>query len=451
MIKRLGKSETSTAKTDLANRERLVNVAKKPTPQQPSSSTPDGFDSKGTSRSLRQYAQAIGTTGKSGLPPSVQEGLSPAERAQAEKVLSGGVSETAKKDLEELLGSVAFRTQDPATQTRLVQSVLSNPSSSLQNARLIEFAATPGFRALSPEQRAQAIELFEAADYRGQGHLLDLSKRTVNGKPALLDKDADGVALVERLHSLATKPLNEQLAKNGYDREDVLRSMLQECASPGQINQDGHNTCTATTWQYMLCDQNPAEYARLMEGLLTGDGNVGMQGGETLVLEKDSLAKDSSNGRSVTERVFQSAMMEFANGDKKSYSTTDDLSRGKVFGLFEKTNGGLYADEQVRGLEALFGRDFTHKTKDLIPLLTERSPTDTYVRMDWGEDKKGGHAVVVTRVEDGRVYFRNPWGPTGDRVGTNYENPPRRLENPATREESMTVEEFKAWCNGAIV
>ncbi|MGA9523309.1 MAG: hypothetical protein WBV82_17710 [Myxococcaceae bacterium] len=452
MIKRTGLTETPKPKTDLDSRERLLNVLKPAVTQKLSRPTGDGFESKATATS-QKLARVTGggeTTGTGALPPAVREKLSPAELAQANKVLSGSVSPHAKQDLEELVGSVGFRTLDADVQVRLVQSVLSEPKSSLQNARLTELVASPGFRALPPAQQQKAIKTFEVCDPKGQGKLLDLAKRNVEGQPALLDKDAEGVALLDRLHSLATDPLNENFERHGIDREELLASILQECSKPGQINQDGHNTCTATSMQYLLCDQNPAEYVRLMEGLLSGDGKVEMRGGQTLKLEQDSIAPDSSTRRSASERVFQSAMMEYANGGE-SYSTTDDQSRGKKLWLFDYSHEGLNADAQERGLEALFGRDYKQHNGEVIGLVTERSPEDTYVRMSWGEGKEGGHAVVATRVEDGRVYFRNPWGPTGDKAGTTYEDPPRRLENPSIREESMTVEEFEAWCKGAIV
>ncbi len=443
MIKRTGLTETPKPKTDLASREQSTNARKNVAALKLSQRVSDRFDTK-------QVPRGGEASGTGALPPAVRKNLSQAELEQTNKILSGGDSLRAKEDMEELLGSVAFRTLDPAVQTRIVQSVLANPKSSLQNARLLDLASSPGFRALSPAQQEKAIKTFEACDTAGQGRLLKLAKRDVDGKPALLNEDAEGVALVDRLHSLATEPPNEDFARHGIDREDLLASVIQECASPGEINQDGHNTCTATTMQYMLCDQNPAEYVRLMDGLLSGDGKVEMRGGQTLTLEHDSIAPDSSRRRSASERVFQSAMMEYANGSE-SYSTTDDKSRGKRLGLFDYSHGGLNGDAQERGLEALFGRDFEQKNGDVIDLLKERSPEDTYFRMKWGEDKEGGHAVVVTRVEEGRVYFRNPWGRTGDRTGAEYENPPRRLEDPAIREESMSFEDFKAWSKGAIV
>ena len=50
---------------------------------------------------------------------------------------------------------------------------------------------------------------------------------------------------------------------------------------------------------------------------------------------------------------------------------------------------------------------------------------------------------MVEEIRDGRVYFRNPWGPRDDEAGTTYEDPDRRLEDPDSGLESMTIEEFE--------
>ena len=86
----------------------------------------------------------------------------------------------------------------------------------------------------------------------------------------------------------------------------------------------------------------------------------------------------------------------------------------------------------------------------VLKLIEKREPETTYLRMHWGEDKSGGHAVVGVKVENERVYFRNPWGGSGA-DGDLKSNPPRRIEDSTTGLESMTVADFKKWVRGALI
>ena len=72
------------------------------------------------------------------------------------------------------------------------------------------------------------------------------------------------------------------------------------------------------------------------------------------------------------------------------------------------------------------------------------------ISMTWGT---AGHAVEITDVRDGKVFYRNPWGggnvgPTGQVYGTQPNNGPggplRKTENGAAAIESMALDDFKA-------
>lgn len=412
-------------------------------------------------------AGTTGTTGATGataaggatqppkIPPEVDAQLTDAEKQQLDRVLSGDRGAQATQDLSDITNAQGFEDLPVETQTRVVQEFLAHPTAHNTNVQLKEVASAPNFQSMTAEQQGQVLDVFKASDTTGRQNLIDLTNRTMpittdtvcTTGSALLDKDKDGNTLLSSLHKLATEPLSPELAQNGVTRQSLLGSIMDECAHPGNVNQSNRGTCTVTTMQYMLCEQNPAEYGRIMHGLLT-DGSVTLRNGDTLTREADSIAPDTAVSRSASERIFQSAMMEYANGSE-NYSNLDDRSRGKRLIFFNYDHGGLYDKQAERGLEALFGRDFD-RTGDVLDTVRDRSPADTYVHMAWGEDKGGGHAVVVTRVENGRVYFRNPWGPTTDAAGTNYQDPPRRLEDPSTREESMSIEDFEKWARTAI-
>src|SRR5262249_37343040 len=100
--------------------------------------------------------------------------------------------------------------------------------------------------------------------------------------------------------------------------------------------------------------------------------------------------------------------------------------------------------------------DILKKTESEIA--AGRGPVYTHV--DWGAG--ASHIVEVTKVENGRVYFRNPWGgnvpgvsagvgPTDPAGPTPARVPPRRVEDGDNGIESMSVEDYKKLINGIAI
>jgi len=426
----------------------------------------DGFDgataaaaggAAGAAAVGKAAAAGVAAAAKTPPPPAVPQAaldkLPAADKARVQELANGKEGATSQRNLGTLVDSAGFKALPAESQAKALQTFLASPPSSETSTRhLTTLVNSPNFRALPAADQAKALDVFKNTDVNGRQNLIDLTNRQVNGKSALLDKDKNGNTLLSSLHSMATGPISGDFAKNGVTRADMLSTVMQEAAKPGQINQDGHNTCTVTSMQYMLNQSNPAEYVRIMQGLTSPSGQVQLRNGATLTREADAIAPDSSTSRSATERLFQSAMMEYSNGGH-AYSNVTDKSTGndKILGIFDnkKEYQGLYKDQEERGMEALFGRDvnvysghlnFTDDKQDIVNALSSRNNQRALMDLSWGT---GGHAVVFEKIENGRVYFRNPWGPTGDANGTNYGSPPRRLEDNANRIESMSIEDFK--------
>jgi hypothetical protein len=389
------------------------------------------------------------------IPRGALDRLSAADRELVQKAASGADGGQVQQNLRKLVESKGFTDTDASTQAKALQTLMVSPPSSATAGRLLaSLLESAHFNALSPGDKSQVLDIFQKTDNRGREHLLELTNRTFLslkdvfrrvadpkaqvGHSALLDKDKDGRTLLSNLHAMATGKLAPALEEQGITRASLLSSVMQEAGQPGEINQSNRGTCTVTAMQYMLCKEDPAEYVRLMRGLTSPGGTVKMRNGDTLKREEDSIAPDSATSRSASERLFQSAMMEYSNG-KLNYSNVTDTSTGK-----NTARSGLNGDEQERGLQALFGRDYEQfggKPDKAVEVLKKASGQRLLLDLKWG--KNGGHAVTFVKIENDRVYFRNPWGPTGDAKGTTYESPPRRLEDPDTRLESMSLEDFK--------
>jgi hypothetical protein len=265
--------------------------------------------------------------------------------------------------------------------------------------------------------------------------LVDVMKRDIKGTPALMSKTLGGAStLIDELDRFESKNLapNVQPASKKRAMEDLLK----EVANPHRyINQGDRGTCTCTSMSFNLALSNPAEYARLVTDLAT-TGQAKLANGATITPPADAFANDTSR-RSVGERLFQSALMNYATG-----GTYQNASK----------NTGLELDEQVRALGGLYGKSFTSIPNmagaglAATKMAIESGRVPVYARMEWGG---GGHAVEVLKVEDGKVYIRNPWG--GNVLGTSkgvgihgqkHTDPPRQTVDSENGIEVMTEDDY---------
>ncbi|HEY4223450.1 MAG TPA: hypothetical protein VGO62_18960, partial [Myxococcota bacterium] len=378
----------------------------------------------------------------------------------------------------------ALQTQRPLSGVELVERA--NDAQRLVDSRAVHDA--------SPPQRSEMIATFAQADTPGREAMLALANPLNNAPSPLLATDHNGNAMVESLHALATQPLAPALESQ---RRALLSSTMEEIQDPARtINQDNRGTCAATTVQYQLARTAPAEYARLVAGIASPAGTVQLASGEAMTRVADAAQPDDST-RSPSERLLQSSFMDFANG---TLSYRNDAGSGTTGPATETTNGrdasfdedgnrtaGLALGETRRLLSAVTGAQYQTDTAyaadrlerdasplrrvatelyDLVPNLSGapdlREPwtalalrqaqdpsAQTSVALSWGSS---GHEVTVERIDDGRVYFRNPWGAQPEiAAGTALNDPPRRMEDPTRGIASMTIDDFRARLRGAVV
>lgn len=269
---------------------------------------------------------------------------------------------------------------------------------------------------LTPEQQEQYRQLAERTKNDPDARLA-LQLLLIEGKLTADPRSNDGKTLLETLAGLTTQEL-----ACGIDRDALICDLIQEIAVPSAINQQDKGTCTVTAIQIMLAAQQPAEYARIIAGLASPQGEVRLRNGELIRREPNTDSADGSK-RSISSLLWQPAMMEYGNGNLNYDNEADKHSDG---------HSGLYAHEVDRVMEGILGHKVaTMHTQDVgvdalfasvAGAANAGQPVPVCVR--WGVDKDGKHAyheILVTKVENGRVYYTNPWG----------------------KEESMTFEEFR--------
>jgi hypothetical protein len=380
----------------------------------------------------------------------------------------------AKANYNALVSAPQYASLSADLQKRVLQIYLRIPDSSERTDALVQLMKS-GFMQQPEATKADILDVFANASADGQRYLVELMDRNVVGgqppqaRPALLDRDKDGGTLLENLHKIATGCVDPKLEQNNVFTGGLLGDILKEVARPGDVNQGlGMKTCTVTSMQYMLCRQNPAEYVRLMQGLVSPKGEASLRNGDTLTRVPDSIPVDKAFERSDSERIFQAAMMDYCDGSDVTYSDVADTHSDGATGLsgaqpyvglralfgpsgFEPVSIGQQdADQAKAGQVAPAQQEIFQKIK-----ARAQDPRGVYVDMFWDRDKAGGHAIVVTAVkkdEKGqeRVYFHNPQGYVPEGILYAYD-PTRRIENGATGAESMLVKDFQAWTIAACL
>ncbi|MBI3183332.1 MAG: hypothetical protein HYZ28_14440 [Myxococcales bacterium] len=295
---------------------------------------------------------------------------------------------------------------------KLLGRVAKDPSGS-QAAVIDQVMRSDTWDKVGEDGRRQLAKVLGASTERGAALLGRMVEKTPE---RLLDRDSHGRTLLANLSRLSSHPLNSSLDEAG--RSAILEDVIRDVAMPKRVDQGSKGdvgTCTVASMQYELARDNPSELARLMVGLTGPDGKVKMRNGERLWVQPGFL-ENPNDSRSLADSIFQSAAMEYANG-KLNYDARRDISspKGKPGKVAQR---GLDGAQQIRMLEALFGTKYeavgkgnlAHQKK-LIEFLRSRpsfeSERPIILNLDMG---KTNHAVTFMRVENGRVFYRDPYG-----------------------------------------
>lgn len=395
-------------------------------------------------------------------------------------------------------GSPEFQALPQTVRSQLAQEVASNPKVAMQLNQLVQ---QPLYDQLSTEQGTKLLNVFATANNGdsnkgiadGREELVNLMSRRLNsGQPALLsiDNSPDHKTLLDNLNEVATEDLTHS-AKGR--RSEILNDVIAETAQPTwHLDQGLVGTCAPTTLQTHLIINNPSEYARLVGGLMEVGRHVKMANGDDLIPAENDLdvpamvkpegGQSTADTRSLTERVFQSALAQ------QAYFMSD--SEHKIV----NANGdipGLYPKETANAMSALYGLDYriayfppqvntmwgTPMGAGMPDVQMDRLKQELKdghgpvpVSLQWGD---GSHQLLVDKIEkdangDVKVYLRNPWGSRdaswrvpnvpyagGQTFGTkdNYTNqgPLRTVADPQSGLEVMDMADFRKALQSAIL
>lgn len=287
------------------------------------------------------------------------------------------------------------------------------------------------FSRLTLTQQNQVLRIWSTATPQAQSAL---GKLLEDGRLVGSTDLRTGLSLLQHFFQIAVQSLPV-----GLDRQSLLSGLICQVQDPGLIHQGLRGTCTVTTAEYMLARRSPAEYARILADLSSPMGIVILANGKKARRVEDSIGQDNS-GRSDASRLFESAMMAFAN----PVLTYSDKADKRGVGEYMFVSRGLMDLEIPRVLNALL--DETYHVETAIPLLGnvpdsqighERLLKELKKALSRGQEvpaairwRAGPHEILILKIQNGRAYFRNPWGsslsPGSETDGK--DGPKRRIE-----------------------
>jgi hypothetical protein len=186
-------------------------------------------------------------------------------------------------------------------------------------------------------QREQVMQALEQLETRG----------------VLERRDSSGRTLVDSLITIAEADFWDPFALEP-GRTRIFSELVFNIVEPKRINQGLKGTCAAACIESYTAEREPAEYARIIAGLVTRDGRAQLSSGAILVCDEDVLAPNVfEHGRNSVSRVFQAACMEFAYPNMNYDNVIDGHFDGD-----ENVGSGLEIEAFERLLQAVTGESW---------------------------------------------------------------------------------------------
>ncbi len=379
-------------------------------------------------------------------------GLSQEEQDAFRRAAEGEQGNAMAHDVRLTLRGVAGAAS--GEQAGLTRAALSSPLSATATAGLVNSAA---WLTGTPEERTQLAAVMGEASGAGRADLTALALYT----DKLKSVDTEGNTLLSNLAGLSTTALAPEV--EDLTRTQLLDSVLREVTHTDQVVRQGdYQTCVAASAQYELVRDAPAEYARLIHGLSSGDGTVRMAGQDELTLQPELFDKDlGEDVRTPAAALFQSAVMDYANGDADydaRLSATVRRSHGKggrvgLPGLIVESNEKVHVGEVPAQLFNTTYTPYKGNWGDFAKLLkgidTTGDTPPVIVSLKLGDDLENGHTMAFHHFDGERIYLHNSWNPLPEQEG--QDNQGLTLEDADTSLYSLPLSEFRRRYSNTLI
>ncbi|HEY9869366.1 MAG TPA: hypothetical protein V6D08_09390 [Candidatus Obscuribacterales bacterium] len=260
----------------------------------------------------------------------------------------------------------------------------------------------------------------------------------------------------------------DKIKLTGDQARELVVSLAHQIAHPESIKQGDNMTCTVASAEQTLARTHPEVYADMVARLATdGKYTTPPPGSKTVEVQADgdklSPKSDAFGQRSYSSELFQNAAVQLGldkNQEYHSYPPGDPRLQPRPSGVTASTDlgervvdtstnpptikefTGFKAEKQAEILNMIVPGDKFGATKEPIhtPADLQKAydknggpPLQVGINLEAAKDFSGmnrseaNHAVVITKIENGKVYYENPAG------GKDHSYP---------RGEGVPIEEF---------
>lgn len=364
---------------------------------------------------------------------NIQDALGKLKQEDADQIrslLKGDMTDEVKERLSRITTLDAFKKASGEPMVAMLTQI-ANETRDSRSTGLSWVIKEPNFARLDSKDQVAIIELLgrssgSVAVGEQLGKLLTLTGP--DGKPLLLSKDSKGNTVLDNLTTFTKATFHRDVTAAGITPTKALGDVLREINDAvAHVDQGNRGACAAASLQDLLCREQPAEFIRLVTGLMVNK-SVEMRGG-TLTVAAGSLVpqKDKALGqpdlRSHSERIFQSALLDRVSS-LGSYSYADDGSKldvpkslfGNVAGsllpgsIALPFGGGMTSSQMVDAMAMVFGKDnyeYVSGRGSSVHGALKRSGSPAVISMHWDG---GLHALVYVKSDDKFAYLKDPNG-----------------------------------------
>jgi hypothetical protein len=268
---------------------------------------------------------------------------------------------------------------------------------------------------LSPQQKEQVKPLL---DFMAKNGILNDSVSFAGIEAFIRRLGPEKAAEIGKLLTGAFNNPDSKL--NLQDKKELFKNIIQDIGMPGLIDQGSKGTCAACSVQTLISFRNPELYTKMAIALVEGNSFTLPSG--KVISPNDSWKLDApgKEQRSITCKVLQNAIMNFAGND---YKSNLDINNSQA---------GLNMGKQVSAQEGIFGdnldydADFWHTKSAVMDYIEDEIARGRPALVNFS-----GHAITVVGIDKSA-------------------NPPTVIIDTWGNQLEVPMDEFKKYIQSAV-
>ena len=228
--------------------------------------------------------------------------LKPEQAEAIRRILNGdsGAEPELQGDIDRFRKSEGLRGASEPALDKIFAAMAANPADPI--TAVFRPLREKNFAQLSSEEQCAVLDIALKSPSCAEGISILLGRKNEKGEPLLTsERDSQGRTLLANLTALVqATPHADISAADAMGTKRVAYEVMMEVARPTErVDQGNRGACAAASIQDIICRRQPAEYVRLVTGLLV-DKTVDARGGKLAAVE-GSLKPGSPNAEGVSD------------------------------------------------------------------------------------------------------------------------------------------------------